>query len=47
MGPTDVVPIEIAVAAALENSLLYKTPIVRSTKQITIGYQPEIWKKWQ
>ncbi|RKX20423.1 MAG: ArsC family transcriptional regulator [Candidatus Zixiibacteriota bacterium] len=31
----------------LENPLLFKTPIVRSAKQITIGYQPEIWKKWQ
>ncbi|MEA1981336.1 MAG: ArsC/Spx/MgsR family protein, partial [candidate division Zixibacteria bacterium] len=31
----------------LENPLLFKTPIVRSAKQVTIGYQPETWKKWQ
>ncbi len=30
----------------LENPLLFKTPIVRHEKKATIGYEPEIWKKW-
>ncbi len=30
----------------LENPFLFKTPITRSGKNVTIGYQPEIWKKW-
>lgn len=30
----------------LENPQVIKTPIVRNGKQSTIGYQPEIWKKW-
>ncbi|MHB9923984.1 arsenate reductase family protein [Clostridium botulinum] len=31
----------------LNNSKLYKTPIVRNGKKETIGYEPEIWKEWQ
>ena len=31
----------------LENQQIIKTPIVRNGKQSTIGYQPEIWKKWE
>ena len=31
----------------LENSKLFKTPIVRNGKQATVGYQPEIWKTWE
>ena len=31
----------------LENQNLIKTPIVRNGKQSTIGYQPEVWKKWE
>ncbi|MFA3783983.1 arsenate reductase family protein [Melioribacteraceae bacterium 4301-Me] len=30
----------------LNDSLLLKTPIVRYGREVTIGYQPEIWKKW-
>ncbi len=30
----------------LENPLLFKTPIVRNGKKVTLGYQPEIWKQW-
>ncbi len=30
----------------LADALLFKTPIVRFGKQVTIGYQPDIWKKW-
>jgi len=31
----------------LENPALYKTPIVRNGKSATIGYQPDVWKKWE
>ena len=31
----------------LENQQIIKTPIVRNGKQSTIGYQPDIWKKWE
>jgi len=30
----------------LNDALLFKTPIVRYGKEVTIGYQPEAWKKW-
>lgn len=30
----------------LSDPLLFKTPIVRNEKLVTVGYQPEIWKKW-
>ena len=30
----------------LENPSLFKTPIVRNGRQATIGYKPEIWKRW-
>ncbi|HPP33986.1 MAG TPA: ArsC/Spx/MgsR family protein [Ignavibacteriales bacterium] len=30
----------------LEDPLLLKTPIVRNGKNVTLGYQPEIWKEW-
>lgn len=30
----------------LENPQVLKTPIVRNGKQSTIGYQPDVWKKW-
>jgi Spx/MgsR family transcriptional regulator len=31
----------------LEDPLLLKTPIVRNGKEVTIGYEPEIWKSWE
>lgn len=31
----------------LENQQIIKTPIVRNGKQATIGYQPDVWKKWE
>ncbi len=31
----------------LENQSLIKTPVVRNGKQSTVGYQPEVWKKWE
>jgi len=30
----------------LNDPLLLKTPIVRNGSDVTIGYKPEIWKKW-
>lgn len=31
----------------LENQQLFKTPIVRNGRFATIGYQPDVWKKWE
>ena len=31
----------------LENQHLLKTPIVRNSRQATVGYCPEIWKSWE
>ena len=31
----------------LEMPSLLKTPIVRNGKQTTVGYHPEIWKRWE
>lgn len=30
----------------LENPQVIKTPVVRNGKQSTLGYQPDVWKKW-
>lgn len=30
----------------LNNPKLFKSPIVRNGKQVTVGYKPEIWGKW-
>jgi Spx/MgsR family transcriptional regulator len=30
----------------LNDSLLLKTPIVRNGKEVTVGYEPETWKRW-
>jgi len=30
----------------LDDPLLFKTPIVRNGKFVTIGYQPDTWKEW-
>lgn len=30
----------------LADPLLFKTPIVRNGKKVTVGYQTEIWKVW-
>jgi arsenate reductase-like glutaredoxin family protein len=30
----------------LNDPLLFKMPIVRNGKLVTIGYQPDIWKEW-
>ncbi|WP_026659535.1 arsenate reductase family protein [Butyrivibrio sp. AC2005] len=31
----------------LENQQIIKTPVVRNGKQSTLGYQPNVWKKWE
>ena len=31
----------------LENPQVIKTPVVRNGKQSTLGYQPDVWKKWE
>ena len=31
----------------LENQQVIKTPVVRNGKQSTLGYQPNVWKKWE
>ncbi|HRN27532.1 MAG TPA: ArsC family transcriptional regulator [Ignavibacteriaceae bacterium] len=30
----------------LSDPLLLKTPIVRNERLVTLGYQPDVWKKW-
>ncbi len=31
----------------LENQQVIKTPVVRNGKQATLGYQPDVWKRWE
>ena len=31
----------------LEDGTLMKTPVVRNGRQATVGYQPEVWEKWE
>lgn len=31
----------------LENQSVLLLPIVRNEKQATVGYQPDVWKKWE
>lgn len=38
---------EDKVEKILENQQVIKTPIVRNGKQSTLGYMPEVWKKWE
>ena len=30
----------------LETPQIIKTPVARNGKQSTLGYQPDVWKKW-
>jgi Spx/MgsR family transcriptional regulator len=30
----------------LNDPLLLKTPIVRNGKEVTVGFKPDIWKRW-
>ena len=38
---------EDKVAKILENQQVIKTPVVRHGKLSTVGYQPDVWKKWE
>lgn len=38
---------EDKLAKILENQHIIKTPVVRNGKQSTLGYQPDVWKKWE
>ena len=31
----------------LENQQIIKTPVVRNGKQSALGYQPDVWEKWE
>lgn len=38
---------EDKLAKILENQQVIKTPIVRNGKLSAVGYQPDVWKKWE
>ena len=38
---------EDKIEKVLENQQVLKTPIVRDGRQSTLGYQPDVWKKWE
>ena len=38
--------LEKVLEKVLENPQVIKTPVVRNGKQSTLGYQPDVWKKW-
>ena len=38
---------EDKVQKVLENQSVLKQPIVRNGRKATVGYQPDIWKKWE
>lgn len=38
---------EAAEDKLFENPKLFRTPIVRNGKQITVGYCPEVWEQWE
>ncbi|HEX2938462.1 MAG TPA: ArsC/Spx/MgsR family protein [Ruminiclostridium sp.] len=42
-----IVPSEPLEEMLLNNPKLLVSPIVRNSKQATIGYQPDIWKDWK
>ena len=31
----------------LKHQQVIRTPMVRNGKQATVGYQPDVWKKWE
>ncbi len=31
----------------MENPELFKTPFVRNGKQVTVGFCPDVWAKWE
>ena len=38
---------EYKVEKLLENQQIIKTPVVRNGRLSTLGYQPDVWKKWE
>lgn len=38
---------EAAEEKLLDNPQLFRTPIVRSGKLVTIGFHPEVWATWE
>ncbi len=38
---------EDKISKILEKQQVIKTPVVRNGKQSTVGYQPDVWKKWE
>ena len=38
---------EDKVEKIFKNQQVIKTPVVRNGKQATLGYQPDVWKKWE
>ena len=32
--------------ALLDDPLLFRTPIVRNGRLVTLGYKPEVWAEW-
>ena len=30
----------------LDDPLLFKTPVIRNGKLVSVGYKPEVWKEW-
>lgn len=38
---------EDKVTKILENQQVLKTPIVRNGTSATVGFQPDVWKKWK
>lgn len=39
--------LEHQIELLLEDSTLYKTPIVRNGRKATVGYQPDVWASWE
>lgn len=38
---------EDKVEKILDNQKIIKIPIVRNGKQATVGFQPDVWKRWK
>ena len=38
---------EAAEEKLFDNPQLFRTPIVRNGREVTVGYCPEIWAKWE
>lgn len=38
---------EVKVEKILDNQKIIKNPIVRNGKQATVGFQPDVWKRWK